>query len=64
VWFKNGFDVITDGERLKGGGSGGWTEGVFEGGGRDGEEACCFKSRGDYREDEKSMQGSMKEMSF
>lgn len=31
---------------------------------REGEEACCFKSRGDNREDEKSMEGSMKEMSF
>lgn len=37
------------------------------GGGREGgrvKEACCFKSRGDNREDEKSMEGSMKEMSF
>ena len=32
--------------------------------GGEGEEACCFKSRGDNREDEKSMVGSMKEMSF
>lgn len=28
-------------------------------GGWEGEEACCFKSRGDNREDEKSMEGSM-----
>lgn len=33
-------------------------------GGRAEEEACCFKSKGDNREDEKSMKGSMKEMSF
>lgn len=62
--FKNGLDIITDGERWRGRGSGGWTEGVLEDGGREGEEACCFKSRGDNREDEKSMEGSMEEMSF
>lgn len=37
---------------------------MLEDGGREGEEACCFKSRGDNREDEKSMEGSVKEMSF
>lgn len=37
----------------------GWMEG-----GREGEEACCFKSSGDNKQDEKSMEGSMKEMSF
>lgn len=26
--------------------------------------SCCFKSRGDNSEDAKSMEGSMKEMSF
>lgn len=34
------------------------------GGRREGEEACCFKSSGDNREDEKSIEGSIKEMSF
>lgn len=53
-----------DGERWKGPGSGGWTEGLFQDRGRDGEEACCFDSRGDHRENEQSMEGSMKEMSF
>lgn len=37
----------------------GW---MGEGGGWGG--SCCFKSRGDNSEDAKSMEGSMKEMSF
>lgn len=64
-WFrgvKNGLAIITDR-----GGSGGWTGTVLEdgwekGGGWGG--SCCFKSRGDNSEDAKSMEGSMKEMSF
>ena len=63
MWFKNGLDIIRDGRWKR---EWGMDRGSI-GGGREGgrvKEACCFKSRGDNREDEKSMEGSMKEMSF
>lgn len=62
---EDGLDIITDRERWWiGNGSGGGTRWGRLGSSREEDGACCFKSKGDNREDEESMEGSIPEMSF